>query len=180
MQGIQSELEETNLWEQILPAYRGLGRGVLAMLAASFMFALMGALGKAASATLPPMEVAFLRSFGSWVILAGAVAGGAFTVRVRNLPAMILRCLAGAASMAGYFWTLAQLPLADATLLTYTSPIFTALAAWWILRERPSWVTWAGLLLALAGTAVLIRPESHLWQPASAIGLLGAALTGSP
>lgn len=162
----------------LVPAYQGMGRGVTAMLAASLMFALMGALAKATSATLPPMEVAFLRSFGSWVLLVVAVAGGRLTMKVRNLPAMVVRCLAGSVSMAAYFWTLAHLPLADATILTYTSPIFTALAAWWILQERPDRSTWIGLLVAVAGTAVLVRPDSHLWQTASAIGILGAVLSG--
>jgi len=46
---------------------------------------------------------------------------------------------------------------ANAVLLQYSSPIWTALFAWWIIRERPRWEQWGALFLVIGGMLIFFR-----------------------
>ncbi|WP_410512754.1 DMT family transporter [Paenibacillus sp. BR2-3] len=67
-----------------------------------------------------------------------------------------------------------------AAILNATTPMFTALAAWGMGQEKPGWSKSAGLVIGLAGVAVLVG-----WSPvpmegkilASVVFSLGAALS---
>jgi drug/metabolite transporter (DMT)-like permease len=153
-------------------------RGVLWMVVASAFFAMMGAAGKAASRELPAIEVAFFRSFLSLLAIAAMARGLGWNLRVTDRPRMALRGLAGTASLISYFWSLSIMPLAEAILLANTSPIFTALLAWWLLGEKPTLRSAGGLAVATLGVAVLVRPGSEFFGPGAAIALFGAACAG--
>jgi drug/metabolite transporter (DMT)-like permease len=66
---------------------------------------------------------------------------------------------------------------ANATLLGNTAPLWVALGAWLLFRERLSGRFWLGLLLALAG-ATLILGTDFLLHPRLGIGDLMAIGTG--
>ena len=151
---------------------------MLWMLVASAFFALMGAAGKVASRELPAIEVAFFRSFLSLGAIAGLAAVFGWNLRVADKPRMALRGLAGTVSLIAYFWTIASMPLAEALVLANTSPVFTAIFAWWLLGERPSLRSTGGLALAIGGVAVLVRPGSAFYSLNAAVALLGAACAG--
>ena len=46
---------------------------------------------------------------------------------------------------------------ANAVLLQYSSPVWTALLAWLVLKERPRWEQWGGLLLVIGGMLIFFR-----------------------
>ena len=46
---------------------------------------------------------------------------------------------------------------ANAVLLQYSSPIWTALLAWWIIKERPRWEHWGALVLVIGGMLIFFR-----------------------
>ena len=73
----------------------------------------------------------------------------------------------GASGLGCLFYALALLPLAEATVIQYLHPVFTALLAALLLRERAG----AGLLLSLAlgvaGVLLVARP-AFLFGAASA------------
>ena len=47
-------------------------------------------------------------------------------------------------------------PAGVSALIVGTMPIFTALGAGWILKEKVSWQQWTGLLLGLVGVIVVV------------------------
>lgn len=55
---------------------------------------------------------------------------------------------------------LPYLPLADAIILAYTSPIWVVFLAPIILTERNRWQQWLAVLIGLAGAALVIKPGS--------------------
>lgn len=59
---------------------------------------------------------------------------------------------------AAMFTGLRTLPLADAYALSYSSPFIVAALSRWVLREYLTRAQWAALLLAFAGSLVVIRP----------------------
>ena len=87
--------------------------------------------------------------------------------------------LAGLASaMDQFIWnaSLKFTPAANATLLGNTSPLWVALIAWLIFRERTRSLFWLGLVLAMGGAAVVLG--SDFLQP-SHLGLGGSAFARS-
>lgn len=153
-------------------------RGLLLMAGAALSFAVMAAAGKQAGSSMPLLAVAFWRSFGSFLLLLPLVLAGTLPWRIRDRRGLGLRALSGTAAMACYFWTLGQLPLAEALLWSHTSPLFTTLLAWWRLGERPRMRGLAGLLLAGLGIWGILRPDLGEVRADALIGLLGGALAG--
>jgi drug/metabolite transporter (DMT)-like permease len=65
------------------------------------------------------------------------------------------------------------MPLADAWILQSMNPVFVALLAPWLLKERTQGHVWLALLLGLGGAALIVRPGLHLgWWP-GVVGVLG-------
>lgn len=69
------------------------------------------------------------------------------------------RGLAVAFATICFFMGVMTMPLADATAIQFTSPIFTALLSPLVLSERTTRATWAATLLAFAGVLVVLRPN---------------------
>jgi probable blue pigment (indigoidine) exporter len=77
---------------------------------------------------------------------------------------------------------LVWLRASEAVVITYTLPIWAALIAWALLGERPTVLRGAGMVLALAGVALLvgadgIRGGTGAW-PGIGSGFLAAILFG--
>ena len=79
----------------------------------------------------------------------------------------------GMATVA-FFSALFVMPLAEATSITFTSPILTALLAAAILGERLRPVALVALLLAFAGVTIVLRPSFAALGPAALLPLLSA------
>jgi drug/metabolite transporter (DMT)-like permease len=96
--------------------------------------------------------------FWAWVWLERRRASPAITQR-SNLPLVTLAGFCFAGDLAVWHWSIVLTSVANATLLANCAPIFVALAAWLFMRKRlrPAFV--AGLVLAIAGTVLLLRGD---------------------
>jgi drug/metabolite transporter (DMT)-like permease len=72
-------------------------------------------------------------------------------------PALLLAGLAFAGDLAFWHWSIQYTSVANSTLLANLASIFVTLAAWLLWKQRPSGLFLAGLALALAGVALLVR-----------------------
>src|SRR5262245_58132214 len=96
------------------------------MLAASAGFALMGTVVKAVPDSIAVWELVFFRSLASAVLLLPLVAARPTDFRPHNPVMHAVRGIVGIGSMGCYFTAIDRLPLGDAVLLTYLSPIIVA------------------------------------------------------
>lgn len=141
------------------------------MLVAGFFFAAMALLVKLGGAHFEAIELGFYRSLFAFVFIAGFVVARRERVWNPYMGTHLLRSLAGTFGIIAYFYGIANLPLATATTLNYTSPLFLAVATTVVLRERFSpWLVVA-IALGFAGVAMLL-------QPTFAAGKEGAAMVG--
>ncbi|MFV1594833.1 DMT family transporter [Phaeobacter sp. JH20_36] len=76
------------------------------------------------------------------------------------------------------FASVAYIPLADATAITFLNPVFAMLLAIPLLGERVGPWRWAAAAIALAGAMILLRPTPASFQPASLLALAAAAVMG--
>jgi drug/metabolite transporter (DMT)-like permease len=154
-------------------------RGVAYMAASALGFSVMAVLVKLAAKHLPTGEIVLARALGTLVI-------SYVMVRRANLPPwgtqrgrLILRGVLGFSALAGYYIGLVRLPLADATTLQYTTPLFTALLAWWILGERLGWAASFALACGLGGVLLVVDPSGGSADPAGVAVTLSSAVLSS-
>ncbi len=116
-------------------------RGTLWMVLAAFVFAQMNALIKYVGHDLHGFEVAFFRALFGFVSLLPVIvsAGGARVFRTDNLKMHGLRALSGGFTMLCFFYAMTHLPLANATALSFSQPLFLLALAPFLLKERVGW-----------------------------------------
>ena len=92
----------------------------------------------------------------------------------------ILRSCLGIFAMGLNFWAMTLLPLADATTISFTVPIFATLFAALILREKVGIRRWTAILIGFVGVLIVVQPGGSL-IPAfgAAVALAGALVTAS-
>lgn len=158
-----------------------IGRGIAARIAASLVFALMAAAAKLAAQTgAHPVEVIFYRQFFSlpliiaWVLIGPGIASLA-TARPR---AHLVRSGLGVVATVAVFLAILWLPLAEATALSFLSPLFATALAALILREHVGIHRWVAIGIAFAGMLVMTRSAGVLEAPIEglAVALLAALL----
>jgi drug/metabolite transporter (DMT)-like permease len=146
----------------LMNAYRNLStvaRGCLLMLVATFMFACMHAAIRYTTQQLPAVEVAFFRNlFGLFVIAPLLVRYGLGVFHTKKLGLHVLRAFLNVFSMLAFFVGLSMTPIARATALSFTAPLFTALLSALILHEVFRWRRWTAIACGFLGALVILRP----------------------
>ena len=76
------------------------------------------------------------------------------------------------------FASVAFIPIADATAISFLNPVFAMVLAIPLLREGIGPWRWFAAIVALAGALVLLRPTPASFQPAALLALTAAVLIG--
>lgn len=120
-------------------------KGVLYMLFASFLFAIMGGFAKELSSSMSSLEVVFFRNvFG--VILIGFMVFKSPIKQKGGKPFLLFfRGFIGFLALLAFFYNIANISLADAMTFSKTSPIFTAFFAYIFLKEKMNIYGWIAL-----------------------------------
>ncbi len=154
-----------------------LARAALYMTLSALLFSGMGAIVKFTSAHLPTEMVVFFRAaMGLVALLPWVLRDGWSLLRTTRLSMHLTRSLAGLAAMYCFFYAIAHLKLADATLLNYSTPLFIPFIAWFWMREPVAAPVRAAIVLGFAGVALILKPGYALFQPAALIGLASGLL----
>lgn len=139
--------------------------GIALKIASAFVFTLMAAFVRGLGDAVPPGQIVFARSFFALIPLLIWLAFRAElrdAVRTRHPIGHVMRSGAGTASMFFMFAALARLPLPDATVIGYASPLITVVLAAVLLREQVRIYRWMAVVIGLLGVVVILWP--HLWQ----------------
>lgn len=110
--------------------------GVLLAVLASFTFSVMNALVKEASATLPAAEIVFFRSSIGTLLIYLLMRQAGVALSRQGVPMLLVRGVMGALYLVCYFYAIAHIPLADASILAHMSPFFVILFSALFLGER--------------------------------------------
>ncbi len=144
--------------------------------------AMLGAAAKYAANEASVISIALWRNLvGTIVLFVGALA---FPVQNKGLhflhtPEWKLQTIRSVSSLIAvllYFYSLKTLPLAEATLLLFTIPIFVPLVALIWHKVRLHREMWWGLIVSFAGIAVALNPGKSIIQPAALLALLSGVM----
>ena len=95
-------------------------------------------------------------------------------VRTRKPRLQIARGLSILLSLTFIFGSLQFLPLAEATVINFTGPLFMVALAGPMLGERVGWRRWAAVIVGLAGAMIVVRPGSEVFQWAALMPIASA------
>jgi drug/metabolite transporter (DMT)-like permease len=76
------------------------------------------------------------------------------------------------------FASVAFIPLADATAISFLNPVFAMMLAIPLLGERVGRIRWTAAAMALTGALILLRPTPESFQPAALLALGAAVIMG--
>jgi drug/metabolite transporter (DMT)-like permease len=155
-------------------------RGALWMAAAATAFALMITLVRQLTDGLHPLQVVFFRTaFGLAAMLPWLLRQGFGVLRTQHLRLHLLRALIAILAMVGWFTTLSLMPLAEATALSFTAPIFTSVLAVAILGEAMRLRRWTATAIGFLGALLIVRPGVETIDPAALLAIGTAAIWAS-
>ena len=152
-----------------------LPRAALATTLAALMFASMGVAVRYASTSLPSEVLVFLRnSFGLLFLIPWLYHRGFKSLKTNRLPAHITRSITGLAAMYCFFYAIAHLPLAEAVLLNFSSPIFTVIIAILWLGEEATRKLLLAIVIGFSGICLILKPGIEILSSAALVGLISA------
>lgn len=128
------------------------------ILAASLLFATMSTLVKIAADRVSLPEIVFFRTLPATIVLFALARLRGDAILTSRWKLHGLRCVTGLAGMFTAFYAVAKLPLATATTLEYTTPLFMlAYIALFARRELTAQMIFA-MVAGFAGVLLLLRP----------------------
>ena len=149
----------------------------IAMLVASFAFSVMGVFVKLGAAHFSTAELVFWRSALGVAATAAMLRRARLPIRTTRLGMHVHRGVAGFVSLFMFFHALTALPVAMATTLNYTSPLFVAVLFAILARERMRPLLVASVVVGFAGAVLLLRPTIDATQLVPAlVGLVSGAV----
>ena len=149
------------------------------MLISALAFALMAALVKEAGQLgIPLLQIIFVRALISVALSLIDIARAGVHPLGHRRVLLFARGLSGFLALTGVFYALIHLTMAQATVLQYLHPVFTALLAFLFLAERPTTATLACIALSLLGLACIVSPywvagdatSAPLWPVIAGLG----------
>ena len=150
------------------------------MLGSALFFAIMTAFVKLAG-DIPSMEKALFRNAVSLVISFSILKSKKQPLwgKRENRTFLLLRAVTGAIGIILFFYSIDHLILADSSMLNKMSPFFVIIFARIFLKNPIKPFQISSLILALTGSALIIKPGFHFSSTLPAIvGITAAVLAG--
>jgi drug/metabolite transporter (DMT)-like permease len=163
------------------PSREEIRTGILYMVGAVFVFAMINALVKWESARYPLNEVVFFRCLFSLVPCLALVAtsGGVRLLRTRRIKEHAGRALMQFVSMMSIFAAFSMMPLADAVAISFSSPLFLTVLSIPLLGEKVGPHRWGAVLVGFVGVLIMAHPGSGFASTGAFLALLSAAIGAS-
>ena len=148
------------------------------MLIASFLFAFTGGFAKELSKYMSSVEVVFFRNIAGVLIITYAIYRTPIQQKGGRIFLLIGRGLVGFAALLMYFYNIANIPLAEAITFSKTSPIFTAIFSYLILKEKLSNLAWTGIFVGFFGVLLITGFDITALNKTEWLGILSGVGAG--
>ena len=149
-------LQLIQYWFKSLPATI---RGGIWMILAGLFFTFIGVMIRMANKEVHVLEIVFFRYFISLIIMVPWMARrGLNGLKGKNLYILFGRSVSSYIGAILWFASMIYLPLAEATALGYTAPLFATLGAVLFLDEVVGNRRWWALAVGFIGTLIILRP----------------------
>jgi drug/metabolite transporter (DMT)-like permease len=151
------------------------------MVAAGLLFSVTSAASKWLVETYPVGEVLFTRAVGGFIACAMFIVPmyGAGVFRTGRPGAHLLRGVSQTTSQALLLIAFSLMPLASATAINFSSPLFATLASAFFLKEAVGPARTAALVVGFLGVLIVTNPGAETFQIGALFALANAILFGT-
>ncbi|MFZ8896954.1 MAG: DMT family transporter [Alphaproteobacteria bacterium] len=153
-------------------------QGIILMLIAMSCIGIVDAMGKRVMHTVPQLEVVGFYFLVIWLLAIGyAVLRGITPRQLLETKAPVLQVTRGVMlvlSLSMLFIALKHLPLAEATVISFTSPLWVVALSAPLLGENVGWRRWSAVIVGLCGAAIVMQPGTAIFQWLAILPLIGA------
>jgi drug/metabolite transporter (DMT)-like permease len=158
--------------------YGGNAVGAALMVMASLSNATMMASVKELAVSVPIWQILLIRSLGQSAMLLPLVISTGGTVLVsRRISFHFVRIVLSFISLMAAFYTVANLPLAEASAISFLRIIFVVALAGIVFAEKVGVIGWAATVIGLAGILIILDPTASHINAAALVGAAGALVT---
>ncbi len=146
------------------------------MILANVFFTVMNTLVRELSERFGLFQVVFFRSaFGLVFVLAMVWPAGIGSLRTRMPFLQVARGLLALIAMSAWFYAIANMPLAEATAINFSAPVFAAVIIGVFLGEGMRLRRWTATALGVLGMLIVLQPGMVEFTSATAAAL-GASI----
>lgn len=157
----------------------GSTKGLLYMFLATIVLACMHGMVRYLGGELHPFVIVFYRNlFGVIAILPLVFRVGLPAIRSHNPRIVVLRSVSGIIAMLTWFYSLSKVPIAEATALSFTAAIFTALVAYILLKEKMKSHRWIAISGGFIGVIIVLQPDTGNFDPYMLLVLVSCVFWG--
>lgn len=137
--------------------------GALLIIFSALSFSVMEIAVKISGSRIPVMEQVFARNFIT-LFISGFVMikdREKFFPDKNNIVSIVCRSASGYLGIIAYFYAANNMILADASVLQKTSPFWSSLFAFILIKEKILKVQWLTLIIAAIGSIFVIKPAMN-------------------
>lgn len=153
-------------------------KGITMMVLSALFFAIMAALVKSLE-EYPLSQKMFFRNFLGFIFAFVMVKKTSSSIKGNNIKLLVLRSVLGLLGVAFYFYSIHHLNLADAVIINKLSPFVVVILSIFILKENVTRGQIIALLVAIIGSALVVRPKLDVSILPALIGVLAAIFAGA-
>jgi drug/metabolite transporter (DMT)-like permease len=151
-------------------------RGIALILASTVFLGVSDVTAKYLSATLPSIEIAWIRFLVFALIMSPAMLPGSplFALNSKRPGFQLMRGVALLGSSLFFISGLRFLPIAEASATGFVSPLFVTALSIMFLGEKVGVRRWIATALGLIGVLIILRPGTGAFHPAAFFPLVSA------
>ena len=151
-------------------------RGIALILASTVFLGTSDVTAKYLSATLPSIEIAWIRFLVFALIMVPAMVPGSpvFALPTERFGLQLMRGAALLGSSLFFISGLRFLPIAEASATGFVSPLFVTALSIVFLGESVGLRRWIATGVGLIGVLIILRPGSSAFHPAAVFPLVSA------
>jgi drug/metabolite transporter (DMT)-like permease len=151
-------------------------RGIALILASTVFLGASDVTAKYLSASLPSIEIAWIRFAVFALIMVPAMVPGSplFALRTPRPGLQLMRGVALLSSSLLFISGLRFLPIAEASATGFVAPLFVTALSIMFLRESVGLRRWLATVVGLVGVLIILRPGTSAFHPAAFFPLVSA------
>nr|WP_157087927.1 DMT family transporter [Bradyrhizobium jicamae] len=151
-------------------------KGIALVLASTVFLGASDVTAKYLSATLPSIEIAWIRFLVFAMIMTPAMMPGSplFAMQTGRLGLHLLRGLTILGSSLFFISGLRYLPIAEASATGFVAPLFVTALSIIFLSEKVGLRRWIATGVGLVGVIIILRPGTGAFHPAAFFPLVSA------
>jgi drug/metabolite transporter (DMT)-like permease len=134
--------------------------GIATFMSNLLLMAILSAFVKLLTETYPLSEILLIRFTSAFLFFALLVFPqfGISGLHTKRPWEHAIRSFSGVASLSMFFFAISTIPMADATAISYSAPIFITILSIFFLNEKIGPARWSAIIAGFCGVLIIAQP----------------------